>query len=497
MGSAVYASDASGDAFHCDIEVTRGGIVVSDSEEVDRFAVHVRWNVEGYGYQFLIADNGGAYYKLPEGGIRRLNLNHELARTRVRRNEKRLKKFRTDGWRPSPELKAFREVSREYLEEADKVKSDEETCARLAQKALLYALLASHLLELEKARFRITRNHRRPDFLFGCDSRSYFQMDPTLFFERFTELFNFATVTHYLRGDAVDFEPEEGHKNYAQRDKLVRELVRRNLRVEGRPLFWTHAWVTPGWLEAKSYSDLLKYVENHVREVVGHYGDQIYVWEVVNELHDWANELELDHGQTVELTKLACRTARETNPHVKLLINNCCLFADYVQRGKWHERRAKFPMRTPHQFIRELVEDGVDFDIIGAQMYFSKRPFADAVQMVERFKEFGKPVHIAEVGSPSSGITQEFIDPDVPDISVVPYEWLRHWDEELQADWLEAAFTFAYSRPYIEAANWYDFADPHTFLKKGGLLRSPEGEKKAAADRLLALREKWQAAPSQ
>jgi GH35 family endo-1,4-beta-xylanase len=260
--------------------------------------------------------------------------------------------------------------------------------------------------------------------------------------------------------------------------------------IEGRPLYWTHTWVTPEWLKNKSYTDVLMYIEKHVREVISHYGDRIKIWEVVNELHDWAMEVELNNKQTIELTKLACDIARDTNPNIRLLVNNCCPFAEYIQQRKWHDKRAKYPQRTPHQFTKELIEAGVDFDIIGVQVYFVKRTLTDALQSIERYQDMGKKVQLAEIGAPSRGITQEFIDEE-REFSSVPYEWHRHWDEELQADWLEYVFTYAYSKPFIEAANWYDFVDPFGFLKNGGILRSPQGEKKAAVDRLLRLKEQW------
>ncbi|NIT57036.1 MAG: hypothetical protein GWN00_12625, partial [Aliifodinibius sp.] len=281
----------------------------------------------------------------------------------------------------------------------------------------------------------------------------------------------------YLKGDFVDFEAQEKKKQFAERDELLGKLLGKNITVEGRPLFWIHKWVTPDWLRKKEYSDLLLYLEDHIRSVLRHYGDRIGIWEVVNEMHDWANELQLNPDQMVEITKLACTVARDENPNIRTLINNCCPFAEYVQKGKWHEIKAKYPQRTPHQFTREIIDARVDFDIIGAQMYFTRRPLADNIRVLERYAQFGKKVQLAEVGSPSSGITQEFIDEDKGDFSIHPYEWRRHWDEELQGDWLEYIFTYAYSQPWIEAANWYDFVDPYGFLKTGGLLRSPKGEK--------------------
>ncbi|TFG94150.1 MAG: hypothetical protein E4H13_15280 [Calditrichales bacterium] len=297
-------------------------------------------------------------------------------------------------------------------------------------------------------------------------------------------------MTHYLKGDFVDFEPMEGKKQFNERDEVLNRLRDKGITVAGRPLYWTHTWVTPDWLRAKSYPDLLKYLESHVREVVGHYKDRIRVWEVVNELHDWAMEIELDHEQTIELTRHVCQVARDVNPDIQLLVNNCCPFAEYIQKRKWHNREAKFPQRTPHQFTQELIDAGVDFDIVGVQVYFVHRTLTDALQSIERYEPMGKRIQLAEIGAPSRGITQEFTE-EVADHTGRPYEWRRHWDEELQADCLENTFTFAYSKPYIEAANWYDFVDPFGFLKSGGLLRSPAGEKKAAVDRLIYLKKQW------
>ncbi|MCU0415533.1 MAG: endo-1,4-beta-xylanase [Ignavibacteriaceae bacterium] len=457
----VMTLDEFGDAFHSDIKLTNAGIQISDTEGRNKFSISVRWNVEGYGYLFIPADNEGNYYELPKSGTLELNLNYEVAKTRVYRNAQRRNKFESDGWKSTIELKHHLDLSEELLNDARRYESSNLQCAEYSQKSVAYSTNASEMMEIEKARFDISRNRKRDDFYFGCDSRGYFQMEsPKLFMERFNEAFNYATVTHYLKGDFIDFEPEEGNKKFSERLKLIRELRKNQITVEGRPLFWTHNWVTPEWLKKKTYFELLKYVEKHVREVVGFYKDEIEVWEVVNEMHDWANEVQLNHKQTIELTKLACDVARDTT------------------------------QRTPHQFTKQIIEAGVDFDIIGVQVYFVHHTLTEALQSIERYEKMGKAVQLAEIGAPSYGITQEFTEAE-EDFSQKPYEWHRHWDEELQADWLESIFTYAYSKKFIEAANWYDFVDPFGFLKKGGILRSPKGEKKAAFDRLISLKNKW------
>jgi GH35 family endo-1,4-beta-xylanase len=325
----------------------------------------------------------------------------------------------------------------------------------------------------------------------GCDTKAFFLMDQDTVMDRFLELFNYATITYYstVRWNQ-DFEPIRGEKRYDLRDAFFNQLKSHGITIEGRPLFWPHKSVTPDWLRQMSYDEVLRYVEQHVREVVGHYGDGMHAWEVVNEFHDWANETNLTPEQTIEVTRLACDVARDTAPNVHRLINNCCPFAEYVQMGEHSGGPAKYPQRTPWEFMRDLHDADVDFTITGVQMYFPWRDLQDTIIHIERFEEFGRPVQLTEVGA-SSGPSERSIVLDRFDIPSEPYVWHRPWDEELQADWLEGLYTLGYSKPWIEAVNWYDLDDDHAFIDNGGHIKSPHGEPKAAFHRLKRLQEEW------
>jgi endo-1,4-beta-xylanase len=248
--------------------------------------------------------------------------------------------------------------------------------------------------------------------------------------------------------------------------------------------------VTPDWLRELSYDDLLRYVERHTREVVGYYGDRMYAWEIVNEFHDWANEVEVTPEQAVEITKLACDVARDTAPNVHRLINNCCPFAEYVQLRQWGEREALYPQRTPWKFMRDLVDAEVDFTITGQQMYFPYRCLQDTIVYIERLEEFGRPVQLTEVGATSGPSARSVFDGTVP-FPTEPYIWRRPWDEKLQADWMEGLYTLSYSKPWIEAVNWYDFMDGQAWIRNGGLISSPRGERKQIFDRFLEIQRRW------
>lgn len=487
-----YASDKNWDAFHSNITASKDGVKISDTEGREKFGVDVRWNVEGFGYIFITADNGGEYYKLPpKGQSVTLNLNFELAKSRVMRNRRRIELHKKQGWIPSYDIMSFANLSDELFNEAEKFLNEGEKCGELSQKALLYAMWASEKIETEKARFDIQKNGVRKNFFIGCDARGFYEMDPETFMELFTDAFNYATITYYLMsGFYQDFEPTEGDTQFEVRDALFHKLKSNNITVEGRPIYWPYKTVTPDWLRNKNYDEVLKYVEKHAREVVSHYGDGMYAWEIVNESHDWANEMQLKPDQITNVTKLACEVAKDTNPNVGRLINNCCPYAEYVQLKKWGDLDAKYPQRTPHQFMQDLVDNDVDFTITGQQMYFPYRDLADTIILIERLQQFGRPVQLTEVGA-SSGPSKASIENGSLEISNDPYVWHRNWDQDLQADWLEGLYTMAYAKPWIEAVNWYDFVDPYSWIKNGGLIASTKGDKKAAYERLLKLKKEW------
>lgn len=489
-----YASNEDGDAFHSDITVGSEGVRIADSEGTKKFGINVRWNVEGFGYLFLTADNGGEFYQFDVNNKTvKYNLNFELAKSRVLRNIRRLTEFQKKGYLPNREVKSYLNLSTELYHDAEKCLNDANRCGYLSQKALYFALWGSEMLELDYAKFIIKKTGWRKEFYLGCDARAYYQISKDLFMERFLELFNYANITYVVNGDEHMgiFEPREEHLNFQLRDILVHNLKKEGITVAGRPLFWFHKWVTPEWLKKKSFSELLKYVENHTRKVVSHYGNEIYAWEIVNELHDWANECQLSPDQAIELTRLACEVAKSEAPGVHRLINHCCPFAEYVQLGEWSGQKAIYPQRTPWQFTRDLIESGVDFTLIGQQMYFPYRDLQDTILLVERFAGFGKKIQLSEIGC-SGGPTDISVKIGTVPLAREPFAWHRPWDEELQADWLEGIYILAYSKPYIEAANWFDLVDPYSYIDNGGLLKNERGDKKAAFYRLKKLMENWE-----
>src|SRR5690606_38194323 len=159
MYDLVWATDKNWDTFYSNIGKTVKGIVISDSKGQEKFGINCRWNVDGFGYTNITADNGGEFYSLPaEGKEIKFNLNYELAKSRVLRNRTRIKHLMKDGWNPSNEVNMFGELAEGYFEDASKKINENEKCAELAQQALNYALWAGEKMELDKADFLIKKN---------------------------------------------------------------------------------------------------------------------------------------------------------------------------------------------------------------------------------------------------------------------------------------------------------------------------------------------------
>jgi endo-1,4-beta-xylanase len=491
-----YGADEFEDPFKSSMSVAREGIIVGDDVGSRRFSVNARWYVEGFGYVWLSADNAGRKYTLADASkTGQFHLNYEFARSRIARNREVRSRYEKDGTRFSAEVKHLTALSEELFEDATKRLTDGERAARLSDRCLKYALWVGEKIELEKAKSDIERRKRTDHVQFGCETRQYIWAKSEDFVKRFVEVMNHATITHYVWDTWYElFEPREGVYNWGIKDNIVNWLTEHGITIEGRPLLWFHPAVTPEWLKNKNFDELKKYVENHVRNLVGHYGDKVHEWEVVNEYHDWANIHNHTPEQITEIVRLACDKTKETNPKIVRVLNNCCPWAEYAARGRMAGMDATRPLRSPRKFLQEITDAGVEYEVLGIQIYFPQRDLSDIVRLLERLAVIGKPIAITEIGA-SSNLIAPTSTGAITGSKDEPYAWHRHWDEELQADWLEQVYTIYYSKPYINAINWYDFSDFRPFIINGGLIRE-DSTPKRSHERLKRLLASWNRLPA-
>ena len=213
-----------------------------------------------------------------------------------------------------------------------------------------------------------------------------------------TRHFTSVTPGNALKWDAT--EPTENDFTYAQADPLMAYAAANGLAVRGHTLVWhnqTPAWVFTGadgqpmTATAEDKALLLARLENHIRNVAGHYGAGIGVWDVVNEVIDesqpdglrrspWYTVAGLDYIRT------AFRVAREAAPHAKLFIN------DY---------NTNVPAKRDHLFalVQQLRAEGVPIDGVGHQVHINIDwpTIAESRAMLAKFVPLGIEQQITEM----------------------------------------------------------------------------------------------------
>ncbi|MEM9136143.1 MAG: endo-1,4-beta-xylanase, partial [Cyanobacteria bacterium P01_F01_bin.42] len=380
------------------------------------------------------------------------------------------------GYRPSAAVTDRIERAELKLERAT-AETDPQPMAQWANESLKESLWSGEQAVFDQAKQVIARRVRRDEFLFGANFFGHPSAGEK-YDQQFQKLFNFATLPFYWRS----FEHERGKPAYAQTEAKLDWLNRANILPKGHPLVWFHEIGVPDWIKGKSYSEVRDLVRSRVIEVTRHFGDRIPYYDIINEAHDiaWANQLDFSQEQMLEMTKLAAEASAEGFPQVQRIVNTCCSWAKYVPKGSQSQ-----PLRSAYQYLQSCIDAEIPFETIGIQLYYPSQDMFEIHRLLERFGTLGKPIHITELGVSSS--TEE----DEKSYFKKPSGlWHAPWSETVQADWIEQFYTLCYSKPFIGAVTWWDFADAN-FWPHGGFLRRDMTPKESFF-RLKNLRQVWQ-----
>ncbi len=240
------------------------------------------------------------------------------------------------------------------------------------------------------------------------------------------------------------------------------------LVFKAHAVLWWLEEALPRYLDELSFAQMREEVAEHVRELVRHYRDDIDIWNVINEPSaNWVNHYGYTNAQIIELIKVATAVIRREDPSARIIINSA-LPAD----GNYGNQQ------YPLEFLRECEAAGVDYDIVGLQVYYD--PYArrygvgpvsleELGAMVDAYSQIGKEIHITELSVPSA-----------------PIQHSPSWTPELQADWLEATYQLFFSKPQVGAITWWNATDRYSYVDHGGLIDAG-GRPKPSYDRLRTL----------
>jgi hypothetical protein len=159
--------------------------------------------------------------------------------------------------------------------------------------------------------------------------------------------------------------------------------------------------------------------------------------------------------------------------------------------GEYHARaKASVP---PMLYAEMVAQAGISFEAFALEIEMGvptpgnfTRDLFQLSSMLDKFSTLGRPVFLTAVGAPGRA------SPDIGG-DLDPSQggrWRRPWDQQLQADWMEAVYQMAFSKPFIESIAWANLADLQPSLPGGGLLDDVL-RPKPSFQRLQLMREKY------
>ncbi len=321
----------------------------------------------------------------------------------------------------------------------------------------------------------------RHAFLFGCNifmlGRCHTPGQSAEYARRFAALFNYATAPFYW----WMYEPEEGHTERARLEKTVRWCWAHGITVKGHPLAWNFS--EPSWLPDDP-AQAMRLQFARIRREVSQFAGQINYWDVVNEATHY-DRVECQRQAPIltrgiaqmgvgRYIRKAFRTARAANPRATLVINDYDVTSAYAGRvlSKLVNSRGR-PL----------------YDVIGLQAHQHTGAWTPEKiwNVCERFRKFGKPLHITETTILSGQLGYE-LKKKHPG-----FNWASTPEGEArQARQVVRFYTLLFSHPAVQAITWWDFSDQGAWQgAPAGLLRKDMTPKPAYNALFHLIKEKW------
>jgi hypothetical protein len=408
--------------------------------------------------------------RLPEQS-KPYNLNVELARAQMMRiGQKRedwgLFDF-TDAKTINREYRAAMKMFTESLKATDPGQAAVEADKALAAGLTLGEKIALFHAEIFLSRRKAAVGGAAPRTPFGC-SAELFDV-PEGYRERLRETFDFANI----RIPWKHTEPKERTYDFSHVDQWVNWAARARKPLHAGPLLSFAPTDLPEWLYIweHDYETLRDLIYEHIQRVVQRYDKHVRLWNVVSGIHAY-NSFNLSFEQIMELTRMSCLLVKKLVPNAQVMIELAMPWGEYYSRNQ----------RTipPLLYADMAVQSGIKFDAFGIQLgmgvpvdgYYI-RDLLQVSSLLDEFVGFGKTVQVTACEVPSD-TTMDTSDAWGGKAQVLKAgHWHTPWSQRLQAEWLQAFYRIAISKPFVESVCWRDLADSEGhYIPHGGLCTS-------------------------
>ena len=414
------------------------------------------------------------------------NLNVELARCRLMKIMQKQEDWNLfDFPRADKFTSQFHDAQMLFAESLGRLDEPAEA-AKLADQSLLMALDLSE--ELSHFHGDLLFNRRRAGnafvkHIFGC------RVDSQVQNERYREIASTQFDYVVLPMSWKRLQPQEHAFDTAAVDEWVEMLSRRRVPTIAGPLVRLDQEHVPDWMVIWEHDfDMLREMAyDYVQKVVNRYRRAVSAWNVAAAVQT-NSAFMLTFEQIIELTRMLVSQIKTLIPAARTLVTIAHPFGEYHAHG-----RAAVP---PMLYAEMLSQSGINFEAYALEVEMGvpapgmfMRDLFQLSSLLDRFSTLGRPVFLTAVGAPS----RDASDPgDASEGRLDPSRagrWRRPLDPQLQAEWMEAVYQLALSKPFVESIAWSNLADVRQTLPGGGLLDDVL-QPKPAFQKLQQMREK-------
>jgi hypothetical protein len=394
-------------------------------------------------------------------------LNVELARFRLMKIVQKQEDWNLFDF-PKSEVfqEQFRQAQELFADALGKLE-EPEAASRLADEALMRSVDLSEQLAQFHCDLLLNRRRAAGQFvrhIFGCRIDS--QVQNQRYRETVSTAFDYAVVPMPWK----QMQPEEGGFSTEAVDNWIEALSRRRTPIIAGPLIRLDEADVPDWLFIweHDFETLRELAYEYVQKIVQRYRKAVGVWNVVSGLG--TNALfPLGFEQIVELTRLLIAQVKNLIPNARTLVTIPHPF------GEYHATQS--PSVPPMLYAEMVAQAGINFEGFGVEIEMGvpapgmfTRDLFQLSGMLDRFSTLGKSLFLTAVSAPGRST------PDPDDRSEGRLDpgqagrWRRPWDPQLQAEWMEAVYRLALSKPFVESIAWGNLADINQTLPAGGML---------------------------
>jgi len=241
-----------------------------------------------------------------------------------------------------------------------------------------------------------------------------------------------------------------GDDDYGPADTIANFALENDLILRGHNLLWYHR--TPSWFfDLTTRQEIEKAIVERVRSLAGRYRGRVHSWDVVNEPIEPKDGREDSLRTDVFLEmfgpdylELAYRTARETDPAARLVVNEYDIELDAPEQ----EARRTALLKLLHR----MKQSEIPIDAVGIQAHLSCAsgpPFSAAI--LRRF--------LTEIAG--LGLTIQITELDVTDENGPVGEAAR---DRLVADTYSRFLDAALDEPAVKMVVTWGLSDRHSWI---------------------------------